>query len=42
VSSRDRFGEVPFCNIQGKGISEVDEFDYFSRPRVNRIIDDLS
>ena len=42
LAFRERFGQVPWCNIQGKGIQEVDEFLYFSRPRIDRIIDDLS
>jgi hypothetical protein len=39
---RDRFGEIPLCNSQGEGLREIDEFRYFSRARLERIVDDLS
>ncbi|WP_454828836.1 hypothetical protein [Pseudoxanthomonas wuyuanensis] len=42
LSFKEKFGEVPRCNIQGKNILEVDEFNYFSKPRLKRILEDLS
>ncbi len=39
---RERFGEVPLCNSQGNKMKETDEFSYFARSRIERIIDDLS
>jgi len=40
---REQFGEVPWCNIHGKGIRERDEFNkYFRRARIRDIIQDLS
>jgi hypothetical protein len=41
LAFRERYGSVPKCNIQGKGISEKDEFDYFTKSRLNRILEDL-
>ena len=42
LAFRERFGEVPLCNVHGKGIVEKDEFTLFSLARINRVIDDLS
>ena len=39
---RELYGEAPKCNTHGKGITESNEFDIFSRDRVRRIIEDLS
>ena len=39
---RELYGEPPLRNVQGKGIREMDEFDYFSRARLNRILEDLA
>lgn len=39
---RELFGEPPWCNIQGRRMRERDEFEYFARSRVRRIIDELS
>lgn len=41
LAFRERYGEVPSCNTQGKGISEADEFDYFTKSRLNRILEEL-
>jgi hypothetical protein len=42
LAFREEFGLVPKCNIQGKGTVEKDEFQYFARPRIKRIIEDVS
>lgn len=39
---RETFGKVPVCNSHGKGITVHDEFSYFARTRIQRVIDDLS
>jgi hypothetical protein len=39
---RDTYGEVPKCNTQGKNIIETDEFRYFSRSRLKRVLEDLA
>jgi len=36
---RERYGDVPLCNQQGKRIQETDEFRYFKRERLDQIID---
>lgn len=41
LAFRDRYGEVPCCNTQGSGIVEANEFELFSRKRINTIIADL-
>ena len=38
---REKYGEVPKCNTQGVRIREKDEFQYFSRSRIRRILTDL-
>jgi|SRR5579859_1125100 len=35
-------GEVPVLNTQGRRIKELDEFRYFKRSRLMRILDDLA
>jgi len=42
LSFRDIFGEVPRCNIHGKGYVEGREFEYFARRRINFLIKSLS
>lgn len=43
LAFRERFGEVPVCNSQGKRMKERDEFEkYFARARIKRVIEDLS
>lgn len=39
---KERFGEIPRCNVQGKNFVEIDEFAYFAKARINRVLDDLS
>jgi len=39
---RELFGRVPICNTHGRKMKETDEFEYFARPRVIDIIEDLS
>ena len=39
---REEFGEVPQWNSHGKSMRTVDEFQYFSKARISRIIEDLS
>lgn len=34
---REEFGDVPRFNVQGKGIKEKDEFEFFSESRVRDI-----
>ena len=42
LAFREKFGEVPKCNSRGKKMKKTDEFDYFSRAKINSIIGDLS
>ena len=42
LTFRERYGEPPLCNVHGVGMRERDEFDYFARSRLNRIIEDLA
>lgn len=42
LAFREMFGAVPVCNSHGKKIAERDEFDYFARARIGRVIEDLS
>ncbi len=42
ISFREQFGQVPQCNIHGKGIAETDHFSIFSVSRLRTIIEDLS
>lgn len=39
---RETYGEVPCCNSHGKNMKERDEFEYFAKTRINRILDDLA
>ena len=39
---KERFGEVPVCNRHGHKFIETDEFRYFARTRIERIIDGIS
>jgi hypothetical protein len=41
IGFKELFGEIPECNVQGKNFKETDEFRYFARARVHRIIEDL-
>jgi len=35
---REMYGEVPRFNVQGKGIRETDEFSYFARERLRKVL----
>src|SRR5262249_3047931 len=39
---REVFGEKPWWNSHGKRMKERDEFRYFSKARIRRIVEDLS
>jgi len=41
LAFRERFGAVPMCNTMGKKMKRVDESSYFSRGRVEKILDAL-
>lgn len=38
---RERYGKVPLLNKQGPKMRESDEFDYFTRSRLDEILDGL-
>jgi hypothetical protein len=42
LAFREKFGEPPMCNVQGRAMKLQDEFDRFSFDRLSRIIDTLS
>jgi hypothetical protein len=42
LSFKELFGEIPECNVQGKNFVDTDEFRYFTRARIKRILEDLS
>jgi len=42
LSFREKYGNVPKFNSQGKRIAERDEFDYFTRSRILQILRDLA
>lgn len=42
LAFREKFGEPPMCNVQGRGMREGNEFKLFARGRINQIIDDLT
>jgi len=39
---RQRYGVLPKCNTQGKNMKERDEFKYFRRDRLERVLDTLA
>lgn len=41
LAFRELHGEVPKCNVHGKGIKEIDEFDYYARSRIRQILEDI-
>jgi hypothetical protein len=41
LSFRERYGAVPYCNSHGKKMVELDEFEYFSRGAIRRLVDKL-
>jgi predicted GIY-YIG superfamily endonuclease len=42
IAFREQFGTPPICNSHGKRMLARDEFNYFTRSRINTIIEDLS
>lgn len=42
LAFKEQFGEIPVCNSHGHKFVETDEFRYFAKARIKRIIDDLS
>lgn len=38
---RSLYGEVPVLNIQGKNLQETNEFEYFSKRKIRRILKEL-
>jgi len=42
LSFLEIYGEVPRCNVQGKNYTERDEFDYFTKSRLKRVLEDLA
>lgn len=41
LSFRELYGEVPICNRTGMRMKETNEFGYFSRRQMQRILEDL-
>ena len=39
---KEIFGQTPECNVQGKNFVETDEFEYFAKTRIKRVLEDLS
>jgi hypothetical protein len=39
---RQRYGALPKCNTQGKNMKERDEFKYFRRDRLERMLEKLA
>jgi len=37
-----KYGEIPKCNTQGKKMKERDEFKYFTRSRLDRVLEMLA
>lgn len=42
ICFREMFGEVPECNVHGKNFTQTDEFLYFAKTGIMRVLDDLS
>lgn len=42
LAFRQKFGEPPMCNVQGRAMKLGDEFERFSYSRLSEIIDSLS
>ena len=42
LTFREMYGEVPRCNSHGKKIKEFDEYRYFAKSRLKRILEDLA
>jgi len=41
LAFREKFGDVPKCNVHGKGFKEKDEFSYFAKRGVLNVINNL-
>jgi hypothetical protein len=41
LTFREEYGSVPYCNSHGKGMAWKDELDYFSYPRLVRLLDEI-
>ena len=39
---KEVFDEIPKCNIHGKNYRETDEFEYFAKSRLKRVLEDVS
>ena len=39
---REIYGEVPAFNLQGRKIKEIDEFDYFKREKLRKMLTELA
>ena len=42
LSFKETYGDVPWCNTQGKKMKETDEFRYFTRRRIRNVLEELS
>jgi hypothetical protein len=42
LAFKERFGEVPRCNSHGKAMKQRDEFEYFQKARLLRVLEDLA
>jgi hypothetical protein len=42
LTFRAAYGRVPEFNVQGKNVKETDEYDYFARDAVRKLIENLS
>lgn len=38
---KERYGEISHCNSHGKGMRERDEFEYFQKRRLTRLVEEL-
>lgn len=39
---KEKYGEVPYCNSHGKAMKPRDEFEYFQKTRLLRVLEDLA
>lgn len=42
LAFKEKYGEVPHCNSHGKGMKPHDEFEYFQKARLMRVLEDLA
>lgn len=42
LTFKHKYGEVPKCNTKGKNMSWADELEYFTKPRLEAVIDQYS